>query len=365
MVPTTQRDYYDVLGVAHDADDKAIKNAFRRLALRYHPDRSKEPDAEARFKEIAEAYAVLSDPRRRADYDARGFAGVAGISPEDLFAGIDLGDLFGGFDVGPGGGLLESLFHGRGRHGRPRRGGDIEVVVTVPLATVLTGGDETVTIPRTGPCETCRGTGARVGTAPRRCESCGGTGQCATSSRQGNVLVQQVTTCATCVGRGTIVDHPCPECAGTGEVSHRDSVKVHIPPGIDEGTALRVPGHGMPAPDAQGVPGDAYVLVETAADPRFLRRGADLWHAEEIDVLDAVLGTRRHVPTLHGDVVVTVEPGTQPGTTLRVAGRGLPRMGGGRGDLYVTVVVRIPDHLTAHDRRIWERLRGTDTGHDG
>jgi len=362
MAPTAQRDYYEVLGVPRDADDKAIKDAFRRLALRYHPDRSKEPDAQARFKEIAEAYAVLSDPGKRAEYDARGFAGVAGFSPEDLFAGIDFGDVFGPFGFGGGGDLFERLLRPRARRGPPR-GEDLQVVFTIPLAEVLTGGEEAVTIPRPGPCERCGGSGARAGTRPRRCESCGGTGQQSTTSRQGNVLVQQVTTCTVCRGRGVVVEEPCPSCAGVGEVQHRDVVKVRIPPGIESGTALRIPDHGMPAPGPGGVPGDAYVVVETAPDPRFARDGADLWHTAEVDVADAVLGATTRVPTLEGDVSVTVPAGIQPGTTLRLAGKGLPAFGRDeRGDLYVTVVVRLPESVSGRERDLWERLRTEHRG---
>ena len=270
MATTQQRDYYEVLGVPRDADDKAIKDAFRRLALRYHPDRSKEPDAEKRFKEVAEAYAVLSDPKKRADYDTRGFAGVAGFSPEDLFGGLDLSDIFGPFGF-EGAGLFEHLFGPRGRRG-PRRGADIEVPLVVPLGTVLTGGHERVTIGRPGPCGACGGSGARAGTTPRPCPDCAGSGQRRSTSRQGNVVIQQVSVCDTCGGRGSLVDEPCPKCHGTGEAVDQDRVRVSIPAGIEEGTALRIPGHGMPGPDGKGPPGDAYVVVRSAPDPRFLRQ---------------------------------------------------------------------------------------------
>lgn len=356
---TTQRDYYEVLGVPHDASDKAIKDAFRQLALTYHPDRSKEPDAEERFKEIAEAYAVLSDPKKRADYDARGFAGVAGLSPEDLFAGIDFVDLFGPF--GTGGFGAESLFDRLshpGRRARAVRGQDLQVPITVPLTTVLTGGHETVTIRRPGACKDCRGTGARAGTSPRTCDVCRGTGQRTTSSRRGNVVVQQITTCPRCGGRRVIIDDPCPVCGGTGQGVETETVKVQVPPGIEDGTALRIRGHGMPPPAPHAEPGDVYVIVRTAADPRFTRHGRDLWHTEELHVADAVLGTSVRVPTLDGGVEVVVPPGTKPGTNLRVAGKGLPGPGGrGKGDLYVTVAVRIPEHTTRHERRLWEELR--------
>ena len=231
-------------------------------------------------------------------------------------------------------------------------------MLTIPLITVLTGGEETVTIARPGRCETCRGSGARAGTQPRSCEACGGSGQQAASSRQGNVFVQHVTTCTACSGRGTIIDDPCPDCGGTGEVTRHDNVKVQIPRGVDEGTALRIPGYGMAASGTRGAPADAYVIVETAPDPRFIRRGADLWHSEEIDVPDAVLGTTRQVATLDGRVSITIAPGTQPGTTLRIAGKGLPHFASnGMGDLHIALAVRIPEHVTDRDRRLWRRLR--------
>lgn len=355
-VVTAQRDYYEVLGVPRDADDRTIKEAFRRLALKYHPDRSREPDAESRFKEVAEAYAVLSDPAKRATYDAGGFTGLAGFSVEDLFGGVDFGEMFRGFGFG-GAGLFERLFHPT-RPRSPALGADVELTVRIPLETVSIGGEQTITISRPGTCEACDGIGARPGTKPRTCEACGGTGQHRSSSRRGNVLVQQVTTCTACGGRGSFVDDPCPECAGTGEATHDETVKVNVPPGIEEGGALRIAGKGMPAAEPGGLPGDAYVIVETAPDPRFERRGADVWHVEEIEIQDAVLGTDRRVPALDGEASIRVEPGTQPGTVLRVPGKGLPYPDGGtKGDLCIVVAVRIPRASNDAERRLWERLR--------
>lgn len=359
---TAARDYYEILGVPRDADDKTIKDAFRRLALKYHPDRSTEPDAEERFREIAEAYAVVSDPRKRADYDAHGFPGVAGLSPEDLWAGIDFGDLFGGFGFDLEGGLFERIFGRRARRGPPR-GADIEVPVTIPLDRVVSGGEETVAIDRPGPCTTCGGSGARPGTEPAPCQACAGTGRHTRSSRHGNVVVQQVTTCATCGGRGTIIEDPCPDCGGRGEIVHHDAVRIRIPAGIGDGTAVRIPAHGMPSRVPGGEPGDAYVVVETAPDPRFVRRGADLWREEEVTVPDAVLGTSRTVPTLDGDVAVTVPAGTQPGTVLHIVGKGLPRLGRpGRGDLHLSITVRIPEHPTDGERQLYAQLRAVGRG---
>jgi molecular chaperone DnaJ len=363
-----QRDYYEVLGVARDADAKAIKDAFRTLALKYHPDRNKAPEAEAKFKEIAEAYAILSDPKKRAQYDSGGFAGVADFSPEDLFAGIDFGDIFGdlglGFDFG-GGGLFERLFRHR-RHG-PQRGQDLEVLLQVPLARIQHGGEETVRFTRPVTCPDCHGSGAKAGTAPRQCETCQGTGRKVVSHTQKQgVRFQQITTCPDCQGRGTIIDTPCPTCHGAGRTEKEDSLKVHIPAGAEEGMALRVQGHGLPSPDNQGPPGDLYVIVRSAPDPRFERLGADLWRSETLEVADAVLGIHRRIPTLDGSVEVTVPPGTQPDEVLRLRGKGLPVYGSQRhGDLNIRIQVHIPENPTAKERELYEQLRrlGEQRGH--
>lgn len=348
------RDYYDVLGVGRDADEKTIKDAFRQLALKFHPDRNKEPGASDRFKEIAEAYAVLSDPKKRAEYDARGREGVAGFTPEDLFGGIDFEDIFGGlgFDFG---GPFDRFFR---RRAAPRRGENIEIDLTVPLERILNGGEETVHVGRPIKCEACRGSGAKAGTSPRSCGKCGGSGRLVHRERKGGVSFQQITTCPECGGRGAFVDSPCPECSGKGAV-HRDEVlTVRIPVGAEEGTALRVPGRGLPAEKAGLPPGDLFVVVRTADDPRFERHGRDLYRTETIDVVDAVLGTRIDVPTLDGPVSVKVPAGTQPDSMLRLREKGLPRFGGGaRGNLYVRLQIHVPERLTDRQRQLFEQLR--------
>ncbi|MGE5132231.1 MAG: DnaJ domain-containing protein, partial [Gemmatimonadota bacterium] len=237
-----RRDYYQVLGVPRDADARAIKDAFRRLARRYHPDTSTEPDAEDRFKEIAEAYGVLSDPARRRDYDATGFAGLAGASPEDLWGGIDFADVFGAAE---GFGDLFGRLFGHAAAGPPR-GGDIQVEVTVPLRQVLKGGKRTVTIPRARPCRRCSGSGARPGTTARPCPACAGTGQRASQTSRGGVTIRQVATCPDCQGRGSVIDDPCPDCRGTGQAVEHDKVTIRIPPGTPEEAMLRLPGRGNP-----------------------------------------------------------------------------------------------------------------------
>ncbi len=359
----TQRDYYEVLGVARDADQKAIKSAFRELAMKYHPDRNKAPEAEAKFKEIAEAYAVLSDPRKRAQYDQRGFAGVADFSAEDLFGGIDFGDLFADLGFGPdlrGAGIFDRLF--RHRAAGPARGGDLEVQLTVPLERISSGGDEAVRFTRTVSCPVCGGSGAAPGTRPRDCKTCGGSGRRVITrdekKEQGSLRFQQVTVCPDCGGRGSFIDSPCRDCRGSGQSDKEESLKVHIPAGIEEATALRIKGHGMPSEQPGGAPGDLYVVVSSAPDARFERAGADLWRRETLEIADAVLGTRIQVPTLSGHAEVTVPAGTQPDEVLRLRGKGLPLFSGdGHGDLNLRIQVHIPEHLSAEERALYEQLR--------
>lgn len=345
-----------------DADTKAVKDAFRELALKYHPDRNKEPGAEERFKEIAEAYAVLSDPKKRAEYDAGGFGGVAGFTPEDLFGGINFEDLlrgtglgFGGFDSG-GGGLFDRFFR-RHRGGSPR-GSDLEVMLTIPLERVMTGGEEQVRVTRPMPCPACQGSGAKAGTTPRQCEACKGSGREVKGGREGGVSFQRVTVCPKCHGRGSIIDSPCAECGGSGSVEKDETLTVKVPVGIEDGTALRIPGHGMPSEEHGGVPGDLLVVVHSASDPRFERDGADLWRSESVSLPDAVLGVQREVPTVDGKAVVTIPAGTQPDAVLRLRGKGLPRFGGGRrGDLLLRLRVVVPEKLNAEERKLYQRLR--------
>lgn len=359
-----QRDYYEVLGVARDADAKAIKDAFRDLALKYHPDRNKETGAEERFKEIAEAYAILSDPKKRADYDARGFAGVAGFNREDLFGGIDFEDIFGGLNFGFGGASpFESFF--RSRPSGPARGADIEVEVTVPLERIVSGGEAQVRLKRPVTCPACHGTGEAGGAAPPKCEACHGSGRITHSRRDDkeHVLIQQITTCNACGGQGFTHVHPCPPCDGRGEVEQEESLTVKIPIGAEEGLALRIPGKGMPSPDAGGVAGDLFAVVRTQPDPRFERVGTDLLRQTTISVTDAVLGTNLTVPTLTGSVSVVVPPGTQPDAVLRLKQQGLPAFGEGpRGDMFLRIKVQVPQQLSTPERDLYEKLRALATG---
>ena len=365
---TSLRDYYEVLGVSRDASVQEIKSAYRRLAIEYHPDRNPgDQRAEELFKEAAAAYAVLSDPDKRSRYDSRGFAGVSGFSHDDLFGGIDFGDIFAdagfGFDIG--GSIFDHLF--RQRHAGPVRGRDIDIHLVVSLERIDTGGEETVQFTRPVSCPTCSGSGAKPGTTPRQCETCGGSGRrVITHERKqakGSMQFQQVMVCPDCQGQGTFIDHPCPECHGQGHIASKESIKVNIPAGIEEATALRVKGHGMPSDTADGPPGDLYVVVTSAPDERFERAGADLWRNATLEVTDLALGTKLKVPTLHGEVDVTVPPGTQPDEILRLRHKGLQRFGdSGRGNLNLRIQAHIPERLSAGERALYEQLRNLDKG---
>ena len=356
-----------MLGVARNADQKAIKDAFRDLALKYHPDRNKEPGAEARFKEIAEAYTVLSDPKKRSDYDSRGFAGVSGFSRDDLFGGINFDDIFSGMNAGFGMGASGNPFEGffrRERHG-PSKGADMEVVLSVPLERIARGGEERFQLTRPITCPACHGTGEKDGAPPPRCRTCNGMGRVSRGQRQGanHVVIEQIEVCPECHGRGFVIEHPCPECHGTGEKEQIEDLSVKIPFGIEDGMALRIHGKGMPAPEPSGAPGDLFVVIHTQPDLRFERSGADLIRQESIPLVDAVLGTTLTVPTLDGTASVTVEPGTQPDSVLRLKGKGLPFYNGTHnGDLFVRIGIKVPETLTGKERDLYEQLRSSGGG---
>lgn len=352
------RSYYEVLDVPRDADAATIKAAFHRLAWRYHPDRSTEPDAEERFKELAEAYGVLSDPAKRADYDARGSTAPSGMTTEDLLGRIDLRDLFdAGLDLG--GALFGGLFNGPdGGGGMSSRGSDVRADVEVPLAAVATGSEAPVRFSCIQACPICGGSGARPGTDPARCGACRGSGQQTLTGQHGTVVFRQNVACGQCSGTGRVVREPCAACSGRGNTQVQETVTVKIPPGIDEGTVLRVGGRGQPSPVPGGPAGDLQIVVHSALHPDFERRGPDLWGRQAIPVTDAVLGTDLTVAGLQGTVTVKVPAGTQPGTVLRLDGQGLPHFRRrGRGDLNLTMDVVVPSALTPPQRQLYEQLR--------
>ncbi|MCA9137575.1 MAG: DnaJ domain-containing protein [Planctomycetales bacterium] len=359
-----QRDYYEVLGVSSKANSKEIKSAFRKLVMQYHPDRNKEPTAQEKFKEIAEAYAVLSDPKKRADYDSRGYAGVADFSSEDLFGGIDFEEIFrgSGLHFGVGSDLFSNFFGHLHPHSRSSRGRDIEISIAIPLEKVNSGGDETVSYSRPVSCPICHGDGAKPGTKPRQCEACKGSGQ-QINSRQahrelGQVLVQHIVTCPNCHGRGWVVDHPCEACKGAGKQDKDEVLTVTIPEGAEEGLVLRIPAHGFPGEKPNDEPGDLLIVVHTQPDSRFARHGADLWRTEVLTVPDAALGTELDLATLDGQVSVTIPPGAQSGEILRLRGKGLVQPNGlGHGDLNLRLTVHIPERLTTEERELYKKLQ--------
>jgi molecular chaperone DnaJ len=353
VLPSVEHsDYYEILGVPRNADAQAIKNAFHRLARRYHPDRSQEPGAEGRFKEITEAYTVLSDPARRAEYDD----GPGDVSSDMRRADASRAPRYRRpftFGLNPDDELFIHTFI-NGRHvGDPaERGADIRLEVEVPLEAVAAGTEHTVDYRRLLSCPTCGGRGSRPGTSVRLCSMCGGAGR-----------LTARTTCQPCGGTGLVVDEVCPDCAGGGLRPGREWLKVRIPAGVEDGTVLRVRGRGMPgrAPGADW--GDLFLTVRSAPDPHLVRRGADLWYRASIPVAEAVLGTHLEVRCLGQVVMVEVPPGTQPGALLRLTGHGLPRLSsaarGQHGDLCVVVEVVLPATLSSRERRLYEQLRGT------
>ncbi len=356
------RDYYQELGLPIDADEKAIKDAYHRLAMKWHPDRNKSPEAEVRFKRIAKAFAILSDPKKRAKYDARGFEGVAHYSDEDLFGGLDLGSLFGdlGFGFGPGGdSIFDRIFH---RDRKSARGMDIHISMEIPLEKALRGGSEPIRYTRTKTCRTCHGHGTADGRPPPPCPECSGSGHKAIHSKKQEgkqtIHIQQIVTCPHCLGQGVLPSAPCPVCNGTGRIDEPQTLQVQIPEGIEDGMTLRIPEHGQAGDSDQMRPGDLYITLSTRPDGRFQRRGADLWRSETLYPDEAVLGTHRVVATLDGDVELSIPAGSQPDEVLRLKGKGLPRYGGeGFGDLNIRLQVEIPTRLSAREKALYRSLQ--------
>ncbi len=353
MAATTPRDYYEVLGVPRNASDQEIKSAYRKLALRHHPDRNPgDKQAEEKFKEAAEAYSVLCDAEKRRRYDAYGHAGLggtagAGFDPT-IFAdfGDILGDLFGFGD----------LFGGGRRRGGPRRGADLRYDLELTFQEALFGTETHIQIPRGETCGTCHGSGAAAGTSPTACPSCGGRGQVA--FQQGFFSVAR--TCGRCHGTGRVVTNPCPTCRGEGHVAAERKLQIRIPAGVDDGSQLRITGEGE-AGLAGGPPGDLYVVVRVEEHPFFHRDGTALLCEVPVSFPQAALGASIEVPTADGGKTkITVPEGTPSGTTFRVRGQGAPHLGGrGRGDLHVTVRVVVPSRLTAEQTKLLEQLAKT------
>jgi molecular chaperone DnaJ len=351
----SNRDYYELLGVAHGATEAEIKKRFRSLARELHPDVSEDPDAEERFKEVVEAYEVLSNPERRELYDRFGHAGLRsqGFTPTSFDFGT-LGDLFSAF-------FGDDLF---GVGGRPRgaaRGADIAAEVVIDLVDSARGVAREVPIRVAVACDVCGGSGAEPGTEPVRCPTCGGAGRLQQVSS--TVFGQFVSTqaCGRCGGTGGVVEHPCTTCGGDGRVIEERTLSVEIPPGIHDGQRIRLGGEGH-AGEPGGASGDLYVLVRVRPDPRFVREGHDLIAQVDLTVTQAALGAKVTVPTIDGDVELAFEPGTQPGDVRVIRGAGMPVLQGrGRGDHRLLLNVVVPRRLTEEQRRLLgEFERSTD-----
>jgi molecular chaperone DnaJ len=344
------RDYYEVLGVPRNASEQEIKSAYRKLALKHHPDRNPgDKQAEERFKEAAEAYGVLGDPEKRRRYDAYGHAGVAGAAgagfDPTIFADFSdiLGDFFGFGD----------LF---GRRRGPRRGSDLRYNLDISFEDAAFGTETQIRIPRTETCGTCSGSGAAPGTKPSTCPTCRGSGQ--VTFQQGFFSVAR--TCSHCRGAGRIVAELCKACDGAGQVPAERTLQIRIPAGVDSGSQLRIPGEGE-AGGLGGPPGDLYVVLRVAEHAFFKRDGTQLFCEVPVSVPQAALGAVLEVPTLDGGKAkVTLPEGTQSGTVLRVKGQGVPPLGGrGRGDLHVLIRVVVPKHLSSDQRKLFEQLAKT------
>jgi molecular chaperone DnaJ len=352
------RDYYEILGVARDATDDDLKKSYRKLAMQYHPDRNRESDAEERFKEISEAYEVLTDERKRATYDRYGHAGLNSGGGQQGFHHIDLNEALSMFmrDFGGAGGF-ESLFGGGRSPAEARRGQDIRVTVRLGLPDVATGSKRTIKLRTLVRCETCAGSGAAEGTKPVTCSTCGGNGEVRRATRSVFGQFVSVSPCPTCAGEGTIVQSPCPVCRGDGRVKGERSAVVEIPAGVSSSNYITLRGQGAAGP-RNGPQGDLVVMLEVKDDERFERHGDDLVYDLAVSFSQAALGDTVTVPTPWGDERVQLPAGVQGGTALRLKGKGLPRLGrSGNGDVHVRVHLWTPEHLSDEQKRLFQEIR--------
>lgn len=359
----TKKDYYDVLGVNKDADKGQIKKAYRKLALKYHPDKNPSKDAEEKFKEISEAYAVLSDEEKRQRYDRYGHAGIdQQYSREDIFRNADFGDFndifgrmgFGGFED-----IFERFFGGgMGGFSRRRqntRGRDLRYDIEINLKDAYKGVKTTVKVPRKEKCDVCKGSGAEPGSNPIECSNCNGTGQVRHSRRTAFGVFTQVTSCNKCQGKGTIIKDPCKSCNGKGFVKKTRDIEINIPQGIDNGSQLRLAGEGEAG---TGGSGDLYIVIHLKKHPDFKRRGADLLTTKKISFPNAALGTKIEIETLSGEEkTLKIPPGTQNGEVLKIRGEGMPYVNSrGQGDLFVEIKIDTPEKVSRKAKKLLKEL---------
>jgi molecular chaperone DnaJ len=363
-----KRDYYEVLGVDKSASADEIKKAYRKLAVKYHPDKNPgDKEAEEKFKEAAEAYSVLSDADKKAKYDQFGHAGVDGSAP-DFSGGFGnlndiLNDLFGG-GFGGFGGFGGGFGGSRGgqRQQKVYRGRDIRVRVKLTLEEIAKGVEKEISIERSVPCKDCGGKGAKNSSDIKTCSACNGTGQV---QRVVNTFLGQTvtySTCQQCGGEGKVISNPCRSCGGTGLVRKRETIKVKIPAGVEAGMQMNISGEGHAAKN-NGVNGDLLVVIEEQEHPNLKREGNNLYCTKIVSLPDAILGGEVEVPGIDGSYKIKVEPGTQSGTVVRLRGRGLPTVNGygGTGDLYVKIAVWIPKKLEKDDKAVIESLRNKES----
>jgi molecular chaperone DnaJ len=351
----TKRDYYEILGVSRAASDVEIKSAYRKLAMQYHPDRNpNNPDAEEKFKECSEAYAVLADQDKRARYDRFGHAGVAGAAGAAGFDPTvfqDFGDIFG--DFFGFGDLFGGGASGRGRS-RAQRGADLREDLTLEFDEAVFGTETQVTVRRHEACQDCKGSGAAPGKAPVACRTCAGRGQ--VRYQQGFFSIAR--TCTTCQGTGSVITDPCPKCKGEGRTLSQKKIQVNIPAGVEDGTRIRYASLGE-AGYFGGPPGDLYIVLHVKEHPFFEREGNDLRCVIPISFSQAALGTEIKVPTIDGEHLLKVPDGTQSGTTFRVRNKGVPVLNGhGKGDLFVEVRVQVPTKLNKRQRELLQEFDG-------
>ena len=375
-----KRDYYEVLGVSKTATEQEIKAAYKKMAIKYHPDRqgdkseAEKKEAEAKFKEAAEAYDVLHDPQKRQRYDQFGFAGVGGasgyggqgMSMDDIFSqfGDIFSDLFGGGASFGGGFGGFGGFGGGGRARKPQhRGGDLRLKVRLTLKECATGVTKKFKVRKKITCSHCHGSGAENGSGDTQtCQTCHGSGYVLRSQRSVFGMMQTQSVCPDCQGEGTVIKNKCHLCGGTGVQTGDEVVEVKIPAGVQDGMVLNVPGKGDAAIHG-GVPGDIQVFIEVEQDKDFVRQDNDLIYNLLIDVPTAILGGSVEVPTLDSKVRLKIDPGTQPGKVLRLRGKGLPALQGygyGNGDLIVNISVYIPETLSREEREAFEKMKSSD-----
>ena len=353
-------DFYEVLGVSRDANKDQIKDSYRKLAMQFHPDRNKSPEAEEKFKQISEAYAVLSDDQKRQQYDTLGKQGFdQRYTEEDIFRGADFNDIFSNIGGGGFNDIFRMVFGGgfnEGRSERSNRGQDLLYEINITLEESNRGAQKEIEIPRTENCDVCGGSGAAPGTQARICPRCSGQGRVQTMRRSAFGTFVQVTPCPECRGKGRLIEVPCRNCHGSGLTKKRRKITVNIPVGIDEGYQLRLRGEGDMAGEG-GEPGDLYVLVHIIPHDLFIRDGDNLHYILMIGYPQATLGTEVQVPTLEGPTAVKIHSGTQVGEVIRLKGKGMPRFRGyGKGDLLIRIGIPVPEKITSQQRALLEQL---------